>query len=158
MSSSNSFWHKNRFRTAAQWIQALTTLSILTILYLTRNFFGGELEAKVPTIPPLQNVEQNSYWNEDFWYGFRWEKSDKYQNKAFSWVDLVAVDPQEWVIFEDARVRVSFYLSGSIDEVEAKYPPTGPRAYSHLSRGIAVIEGDLESSTAKNVLATLHAR
>lgn len=96
MSNRNSFGHKNRFRTAAQWIQALTTLGILLILYLSRNLFGGgELAAQVPSTPPIGDVQQVSYWNEGMGFGFRGENEDKYQNQAFSGGEVVAVDPQE---------------------------------------------------------------
>ena len=96
MSNRNSFGHKNRFRTAAQWIQALTTLGILSILYLSRNLFGGgELAAQVPVNPPVGEVQQASYWNEEMGFGFRGENEDKYQNQAFSGGEVVAVDPQE---------------------------------------------------------------
>lgn len=159
MSTNNSL-HKNRWKSAAQWIQAVTTLGILVILYSSRNLFGGEVATgQTPDTPPLQNFPQKSYWNEDFGYGFRGEDTDKYQNHSLSNADFVAVDSKEGVIFEDARVKVSFYPSLSIEEIDQKYlASTTPRAYTRLSRGIAVVEGDLDSPSAKTIIATLHTR
>lgn len=159
MSTKNSSLHTVRFKQAAQWIQAITTLIVLALLYSSQNLMGGEMvNGKTPNTPPAQNFEQVSYWNEDFKYGFRGENNDKYQKKDFSGGEIVAVDPKEGVIFEDARVRVSFYQNLSIEEIEKKHPSDRPRAFSRLDKGIAVIDGDLDSPTAKTILATLHTR
>lgn len=120
--------------------------------------FGGEVtHSSAPNTPPLE-FEQKQYWNQEFQYGFRGENNDKYQNKTWSGADIVAVDPEDGVVFEDAKVRVSYYLSHTIDEIEALHSSAVPRAYTRLSRGIAVVEGDLDSPSAKTIIATLHAR
>lgn len=137
----------------------MTTLLVLGLLYASRNLFGGEVaNGSMPDTPPLPPVQQNSYWNENFGYGFRGENNDLYQSKSFSGVDVVAVDSKEGVLFKDAKVKVSFYSSASIEEIEKMHPIQGDRSYSKLNNGIAVIEGDLDSPSAKTILATLHAR
>ena len=55
-------------------------------------------------------------------------------------------------------MRVSYYPSLSFDEIEKLHNSDLPKAFSQLSRGIAVIEGDLDSPSAKTILATLHTR
>lgn len=62
------------------------------------------------------------------------------------------------MVFEDAKVKVSFYPSLSIEEIEAQHTTTKPRAYTRLAHGIAVVEGDLDSASAKTIIATLHSR
>ena len=69
---------------------------VLLIIYLSRNLFGADVMANVvPDTPPVKDFPQVSYWNDDFEYGFRGEKGDFYNNRAFSGVDRVAVDSQE---------------------------------------------------------------
>ncbi len=75
-----------------------------------------------------------------------------------SGADFVAVDPKEGVVFEDAKVKVSYYPSQTIEEIEAKHTAIVPRAYTRLAHGVAVVEGDLGSASAKTILATLHTR
>ncbi len=70
--------------------------------------------------------------------------------------DRVAVDSHTGVIFEDAKVKVSYYPGQSLEEIEKKHDNMMPKAYSVLENGIAVVEGDLASLSAKTVLATLH--
>lgn len=105
---------------------------------------------------------QKSYWNDEIGYGFSAEKDDIFHHEIIKnipiEVDTVGIDTKEGTIFEDARVRVSFYPTLSIEEIEKRHPVDKPRSYSRLSKGIAVIEGDLESHSAKTILATLHSR
>lgn len=150
---------RNRLHEATQILQALVTLVVLVIIYLSRNFFSADVTASsIPETPPMNNFPQKSYWNNDFQYGFQGEKDDLYKNRTLSGVDMVAVDSQEWVIFEDAKVRVSYYPSLPIEEIELRHQEVVPRAFSRLAKWIAVIEGDLDSSSAKTILATLHTR
>lgn len=137
----NTAKQKNRYREAVQWIHALTTLFILALIWFSQNLFeSGSAHSHMPSVPPVTSFEQKSYWNQEMEYGFQGEWGDTYKNFMASGVDRVAVDPQEGVVFEDARVRVSFYPSLSIEEIEARHDASRPRAYSRLSRGIAVVE------------------
>ncbi len=71
MSTSNSSLHKARWKAAAQWIQAITTLCILALLYSSQDMLGEDAtNNSAPETPPVDFV-QKQYWNNDFQYGFR---------------------------------------------------------------------------------------
>lgn len=142
-----------------EWIQAIATLLILMAIFFSKNFFWDiPVSATTPITPPVETFPQKSYWNNTLWYGFSGDQNDHYFS-TMSWeVDQVAVDPKEGIIFEDAKVRVLYYKNTSIEEVEKFLTSPKPRAFSHLRDWVAVVEWDLESSSAKTVLATLHNR
>ena len=62
------------------------------------------------------------------------------------------------LVYSDATVKVSYYKDATLDAVEKIHDSDVARTFSRLPRGIAVIEGDLGSATAKDILATLHSR
>lgn len=150
--------NNNRVRDATQIFQAITTLSIIFLIYLSSNVISSNANSLDITNNSMQNYPQVNYWNENFGYGFSSEKDDKITNKTLSGVDQVAVDIREGVIFEDAKVRVSYYPTLSMNEVEKKHTENISRAFSRLNSGIAVIEWDLDSMSAKTILATLYSR
>lgn len=151
--------NKNRVNDVAQIFQAITTLIIISLIYLSSNIFASNnnifAESKSSE---MQSYPQVNYWNDNFGYGFSSQKDDKITNKTSSWVDQVAVDIREGVIFEDSKVRVYYYPTLSMNEIEKKHTENISRAYSRLNSGIAVIEGDLDSNSAKTILATLYSR
>lgn len=131
----------NRYHSAVQWIQALFIFGILLIIYTAHNATGKEkmsafnLQASTPSVA---KIPQKSYWNEELGYGFSANKNDSYHREVAKKipveVDRVALNWQEGTIFEDAKVRVSFYPTLSIDEIEKRHPAIRPRSYSRLSR------------------------
>ena len=157
MQNQKTTFSKNRIRSASEWIQASVTLAVLLIIYASRGYLGSSFTPSEPVTPPL-TVDQKSYWNDELGYGFRADHQDAYASWSQSDRDRVAVDKKEGVIFEDAQVRVSYYPDTPLQEIEKRHVSNEPRAYSELSHGIAVIEWDLASNSAKMVLATLHSR
>lgn len=151
--------NKNRVNDVTQIFQAITTLVIISLIYLSSNIFASNNSTFAESKPSeMQNYPQVNYWNNDFGYGFSSQKNDKITNKTLSWVDQVAVDIREGIIFEDAKVKVSYYPTLTMSEVEKRHTENISRAYSRLNSGIAVIEGDLDSNSAKIILATLYSR
>ncbi len=70
MSDTRKF-HRNRYREAVQWLQAIITLVFLLLIYVARGQFDNSFSAsRTPDTPPIGAVEQESYWNDDFDYGF----------------------------------------------------------------------------------------
>ncbi len=109
-----------------------------------------------------QNVQKSisvasPYWNQKLAYGFRGTAGDSYSGTETASSDKVLVT-NAVKKNTDSSVRVSFYPDASIDEIEKLHNTDTPRAYSRLSHGIAVIEGDLDSPSAKTILATLHTK
>lgn len=156
--SDNKVPHsRNRYREAVQWIQAITTTLILVMVYVSRGHFESSFSAsKTPENPPIGAVQQESYWSDDFQYGFSASKWDHPASYSSHWADYVAVDSKTGVVFQDAKVKVSYYPGWSLEEIEKNHQDMSPKAYSFLENGIAVVEGDLSSASAKMVLATLH--
>lgn len=85
-------------------------------------------------------------------------EGDSYTSTGNAQSDQVTVQPSSMKTSEDGTVRVTFYKDTPIDTIEASLPTDTPRAYSRLSNGIAVIEWDLNSPSAKTILSTLHSR
>lgn len=140
---------------AVEWLQATFTLLVLTSIYLSSGSFTIEW---TPMISKEKSVEiMVPYWNETFGYWFQWNHGDIYMNQTASWVDSVSIS-SSGTIYDDEKVKVSFYPNATIEDIEHRHPSEESRAYSRLPNGIAVIEWDLASSTAKLVLATLHSR
>ncbi len=139
----------------AEWLQALFTLVVLVSLYqysLTFNSntnldSGGE-----------SKQQTSSYWNESLWYWFRGNEGDTYNTSTWKAIDTVSVSSSNDSITADKNVRVSFYTASTIADIEKNYENIVNKTFSRLPNGIAVIEGDISSLRAKNVLATLHAR
>jgi hypothetical protein len=148
--------HKRPSGYGVEWLQAVFTLLVLTGIYFSSGSYAT-------TVPPSLTSEKSveiavPYWNDAFGYGFQWNPGDTYQSETASGVDQVSVSSSGGVIFEDTTVKVSFYKDTSIEDIEKLHSSDTSRAYSRLPTGIAVIEWDLASATAKIVLATLHSR
>lgn len=148
---------KGNRRYGVEWLQAIFTLLVLTGIYLS----SGNFVSQVPILRQESKSVQISvpYWNSDFWYGFHANPGDTYQNQTSSGIDTVSIlSSSSGTLYSDAKVKVSFYPNATIDDIENNHPADVNRAYSRLSTGIAVIEWDLASATAKVVLSTLHSR
>lgn len=158
MSTSNSSWHQTPQKASVEWVCAIAGLCVLSAIYFSRNAFENDFAENIAPRNESVNFAQNQYWNEDFQYWFRGENDDKYQNKVMSGADIVAVDSKEGVVFEDAKVKVSYYPQKTIEEVRAIHESDLPRTYTRLSRGVAVVEGDLNSPSVKTIMATLYAQ
>jgi hypothetical protein len=142
-----------------EWIQAFVTLFVLTgIYYASDNFEAYTTQYKTHSSHSAVEQKSSAYWNDNYGYGFRWVAGDLYLPKSSTGSDQVLVKSSSWLVFQYATVQVSFYPHATIDAVEKKHTQSVKRAYSRLPNGIAVIEWDLASATAKTVLATLHAR
>lgn len=140
---------------SVEWLQAMFTLMILVWIYVSMPYFNSYETALTPK--PEQN-SSISYWNESLWYGFQWWSWYVYNPKSTQVSDIVQVQMKNGTIYNDSGVKVSFYTNTPIDQVEKKHDSQIPRTYSRLPNGIAVIEWDLASPVAKNILATLHSR
>jgi hypothetical protein len=139
-----------------EWLQAIFTLVVLSWIAASVDNFDsyGTTYANNPT----PKTVSGTYWNETIGYGFRWNGGDIYKSHWGSGVDIVAVSSKDGLVYADSQVKVSFYTKNSIQEIEKVHTENTPRTYSRLPNGIAVIEWDLSSATAKTVLATLHSR
>lgn len=140
---------------SVEWLQAMFTLMFLVWIYYAMPYFDSYETALVPTEKISAPV---SYWNESLWYGFQGGSWYVYVPETTTDNDTVQIQSKNGLIYNDSGVRVSFYSDATIDQVEKSHNSDLPRAYSRLPTGIAVIEWDLASPVAKNVLATLHSR
>jgi hypothetical protein len=142
-----------------EWLQAFVTLLVLTgIYYASDNFEAYTAQYKMHSSHSAIEQKSSAYWNDNYGYGFRWVAGDTYIPHSSTGSDQVLVKNNSWLVFQDSTVQVSFYPDATIETIEKKHTRSVNRAYSRLSNGIAVIEWDLASATAKTVLATLHAR
>lgn len=136
-----------------EWLQATFTLLVLTGIYLSSGSFATSTS---PTFSKEKSIEITvPYWNDTFGYWFQGNPGDMYQNQTSSGIDSVSIS-SSGTIYDDEKVKVSFYPNATIEDIENNHPADTSRAYSRLPNGIAVIEWDLASATAKVVLATLH--
>jgi hypothetical protein len=55
-------------------------------------------------------------------------------------IDQVDIRPGDGVVYDQGSVRVSFYSTLSIADIESKNTGNTPRTYSRLPHGIAMIE------------------
>lgn len=134
----NHSLHKRSVGYGVEWLQAIFTLLVLTGIYLSSGSYASS---------ETQNVSSGKsvpiavpYWNNTLGYGFQGNSGDTYKSKSSSGLDQVFVGVSDGVIFEDKKVRVSFYKNTSIEDIEKLHPSDTSRAYSRLPNGIAVIE------------------
>ncbi len=149
-----------RQHTSAEWLSAVFTLLVLTGIYNSMDAFSSFGEMRNPPPPPHANSAPLSvappYWNQTLWYGFRSVAWDTYTASWWEDRDTVLVTSSE-VPKGQGPLKVSFYKNTPIDQIEKSLDPDTPRAYSRLSHGIAVIEGNIDSPSAKTIFSTLHA-
>ncbi len=148
--------HKRHHGYGAEWLQALFTLAVLTSFYTMSLSF----ENKDTWTSWNTQSWASSYWNPSLKYGFHGNDGDTYKKIRTNASDEVNVTSKKgaWEK-KDGPVVVSFYSDNiSFENIDKMHDNGNPRAYSRLSNGIAVIEGDLASARAKNILATLHAQ
>jgi hypothetical protein len=139
----------------AEWLQAVFTLVVLGSIYQ----YSLTFDPNTVKVSEKESKNQtSSYWNNVIWYWFRGDEWDKYHTSSWLAPDTVSVSAWTKDLNTDKDVRVSFYTNTSIETIEKNHTDIVNKTYSRLSNGIAVIEWDLSSSRAKNILATLHAR
>ena len=139
----------------AEWLQAIFTLVVLVSLYQYSLTYDPNLS---PATGSESKNQISSYWNDSLGYGFRWDDGDTYKKSVGKALDTVSVSAWGASFFTGNNVQVSFYTDTPISDIKKLHTASVSKAYSRLSNGIAVIEWDLSSTRAKNVLATLHAR
>jgi hypothetical protein len=139
-----------------EWLQAFFTLMVLVWIYMSMPYFDSyetTLAEPVNTTPVSR-----SYWNDELGYGFNTGSGDTYNQVSTGVDDKVDIRSSSGIVYDGDGVRVSFYSQATIDDIQQYHREDTPRTYSRLPNGIAVIEWDLASPTAKTVLATLHSR
>ncbi len=150
--------HRGKSRYGVEWLQAIFTLLVLSGIYLSSGSFVSE-NVQIPLNEQRPTRISVPYWNNEFWYGFHANPGDTYQNQTSSGIDTVSIKTTaSGSVYSDSQVKVSFYPDATIEDIEQHHPADTSRAYSRLPNGIAVIEWNLASATAKVVLATLHSR
>lgn len=141
-----------------EFVQAICTLVALTGIYLYSTTYDSNATASLRDIPAKPAILSSQYWNEKIGYGFNSITWDTYVKQGSGEVDQVDIRPGDGVVYDQGSVRVSFYSTLSIADIESRNTGNIPRTYSRLPHGIAMIEWDLSSDRAKTVLATLHSR
>ena len=152
--------HRHHRQHGTEWISAIFTLLVLVGIYNSMDNFDSysALFSKNDTGWTKKITVASPYWNNTLSYGFRSVEGDSYTNIGTPRTDQVTVHQSSTKISDDGKVRVTFYKDTPIDVIEASLPPSSPRAYSRLPNGIAVIEWDLASPSAKTILSTMHSR
>ncbi len=138
-------------------MQAVFTLLALSGIYVFSTSYTGNT-ASLWDPPKKPAILSSKYWNDKIGYGFTSVPWDTYVTVWSGNVDQVDIRPGDGLVYNDQSVRVSFYSTLSIEDIEKKNTRDTPRTYSRLPGGIAMIEWDLSSNRAKTVLATLHSR
>ncbi len=142
-----------------EWISAFGTLLVLFSVYVSMDKFSSYApqEEKVKTQQSTSSLSvAPPYWNTTHGYGFRSIAWDVYEASSSNIKDVVSVKNSNTTAPDTTEVKVSYYKDSSIESIEKNIPPDTPRAYSKLSRGIAVIEWNLDSARAKIIFSTLH--
>ncbi len=139
-----------------EWLQAVFTLLVLSWIYMASTHFDT-YETTLASIPAKPAILSEKYWNDKLGYGFHTEKGSRYESTWDTKKDEVKVSPNG-LVYSDASVKVSYYKDATLESVEKIHDSDVARTFSRLPRGIAVIEGNLSSATAKDILATLHSR
>jgi hypothetical protein len=145
--------------TSAEWLSAIFTLLVLTGIYNSMDAFSsfGETGIARPSAPEISTPLSVAppYWNQKLGYGFRSVAWDRYTSSGSENWDIVIVSSWETTDTKNS-VKVSFYKDTPIDQIQLSLDTDTPRAYSRLSHGIAVIEGNIDSPSAKTIFSTLH--
>jgi hypothetical protein len=126
-------------RDRADLLQALSTLVVLSLIYVYSTTFVDTSVSNTPP-PPSSIVLSSKYWNDRLGYGFESGGDDRYISSSSSSIDQVSIYEKTQSLGHDPSVRVSFYSGASIRDIEQKHTTNTPRTYSRLSNGIAVIE------------------
>ncbi len=153
--------HRHHRRQGTEWISAIFTLLVLVGIYSSTDNFDSysALLASPSGSTQKKLTVANPYWNNTLAYWFRSVEWDTYSSTESEKSDTVTVtESPTRKVSADGKVRVTFYPDTPIDVIDATLPKGMPRAYSRLSNGIAVIEWDLDSPSAKTILSTLHPR
>lgn len=144
-------------RSGVELIQAVCTLMVLSGIYLFSTTYSGN-SVSLRDVPAKPAILTSIYWNDKIGYGFTSVTWDTFDRQGSGGVDQVEIRPGDGLVYDRDSVRVSFYSTLSIQEIESKNTGNTPRTYSRLPHGIAMIEWDLSSDRAKTILATLHSR
>lgn len=143
-----------------EWLSALFTLLVLTGIYSSMDHFSSFAKSESSDTPKSNSWEISSvappYWNHTMGYGFRSIAWDTYTSSGNQNMDMVQVHPSGLTSTSHKGIRVSFYKDTPINEIDQSLIPGSARAYSRLPHGIAVIQWDLDSASAKTIFSTLH--
>ncbi len=152
--------HRHHRRQGTEWISAIFTLLVLVGIYSSTDNFDSysALFSQPPWGTEKKITVAAPYWNNTLAYWFRSVEWDTYSSIESEKSDTVTVDSPTRKVSADGKVQVTFYPDTPIDVIDSSLPQGSPRAYSRLSNGIAVIEWDLDSPSAKTILSTLHPR
>lgn len=134
---------------STEWVQALTTLGVLILIFSVIQWSPVDYkhEKKVAS-----NIE--SYWNADLGYGFT-KESTNVLTKTVSTKDSEQITLSKDSADPPSLVKVSYYKDTPIENVKQNIIGV-ESSYAALPGGVAVIQGDLTSPSAKLVLSTLH--
>ncbi len=145
-----------------EWLSALFTLLVLTGIYSSMDNFSSFAKSESSDPPKTSSWEISSvappYWNQKMGYWFRSVAWDTYTSSENQNMDTVRVSSSGLIGTAHGDVRVSFYKDTPIDQIDRSLDSGSARAYSRLPHGIAVIQWDLDSSSAKTIFSTLHSR
>ena len=145
---------------SADWLSAIFTLLVLTGIYSSMDQFSSYAPSGAPQTMHTDTGTLSSvappYWNQDLAYGFRSVAWDVYSASGTQKRDTVIVTSSGKTTAPHDDIRVSYYRDTSIEQIDQWLDPETPRAYSRLSHGIAVIQWDLDSPSAKTIFSTLH--
>jgi hypothetical protein len=143
-----------------EWLSAIFTLLVLTGIYSSMDRFSSYGTSPVALAERTETTGTSSvappYWNHDLRYGFRSVAWDSYTASGSGKTNNVIVKPTKDSLSPHADISVSYYKDTSIDQIDRSLIPGSPRAYSRLPHGIAVIQWDLESPSAKTIFSTLY--
>lgn len=148
--------HRHPRRSGSEWLSAIFTLLVLTGIYSSMDSFSSYSSLYDVSSTGHTISISAPYWNEQMGYGFHALAWDSYTQTGSAKVDHVTVVGENWAISMKDGVKVAFYRDIPIADIEKSLDPTTPRAYSRLPNGIAVITGNLDSPSAKTILATIH--
>ncbi len=146
---------------SSDWLSAIFTLLVLSGIYASMDNFDSysSLYKNQDKINESKLITVASpYWNSDMNYGFRSIVWDAYVQTGSNSVDQVLVKSIDKTVYTHDGVKVSFYPNTPIAEIDKTIDPNTPRTYSRLANGIAVIEWDLNSASAKTIFSTLHSK
>jgi hypothetical protein len=134
----------------AEWLQAIFTLLLLVSLSTYSLQVNDTKEREYS-----ENIRTSSYWDKIYWYGFHGNDQDTYTSYSTKNASIVRVSSPDSL----PEVQVSFYPKWTPDSlIHALQRENSPNIMTTISNGTVIIEWDLSSSRAKNILATLNPR
>ncbi|GAB0174811.1 MAG: hypothetical protein HHAS10_06900 [Candidatus Altimarinota bacterium] len=142
-----------------EWVSAIGTLLVLGSVYASMDSFSSYAPQQTEKVSANESTSPPSvappYWSSTHGYGFRSIAGDVYDASSSNMKDVVSVRGSDSKP-NNTDIKVSYFREGDIESIDKTISPETPRAYSKLSHGIAVIEGNLDSARAKTIFSTIH--